>query len=744
MKISKEAKQKLVLEIKSEILKEVSDQIESKQVRLDQSDIDSIVSRVQSQITIPSIDQEEIVTGLLKQVVTDEEQKRLDFYRYEVFTPKIKAEIGKQVLDQIELPKDGEKGEKGEPGPPGKDAELSLTDKDRKEIANLIDLTSLDKSFNKKLATLVEQLKRGKIKIPNAGIDAREILTEINKIGSLFDFIDLQEDTELTIPENPGVLSWNKEDYTMNINTGIGPILQVGQETHVVVYNGTGETIENGKAVSPIGSFNGRPSIGKMIADSHETLKVTKYVTTMDIPNGSYGIVTQFGFVRGIDTSSLSEGMAIWVSKDTAGELTTTKPEFPNYPVFMGGVVTSDATNGVIFVNVMGEIEDTITNFWNGVFRESFNFLVTSNGTTVTGSLSPANGHPNMTMMFSDGFTTLDTSPAATITLTPGSASSPQQNFIYIPKSTKVLTVSTTDWPTAEHIKIGTVVLRTAALTQTDGALKNHNWNDEIQNTTTNQGHLSHIGERMRQLDAKWDVGVEATVSGTPSNVYVSTTSGVVYQMHKQTFPAQSMPTDDIHVVNNLASNYVTVTDLNTQVLDAVGSALANRSFSFVIWGIQNKSGEMSHLMCNLPVGSYGRLTPDLAVNDASNYSVYTIPKMFQGTGFLIARLTFQLDAGGTQWTLYNNQDLRGYVPNTTAGSGGGGSGVTTWAALSDTPATITAYGIARGNATGTAFDFTTLLKSGATQAAAGAVAGEFWRTSGHATLPDNVILQGV
>lgn len=103
MKISKEAKQKLVLEIKSEILKEVSDQIESKQVRLDQSDIDSIVSRVQSQITIPSIDQEEIVTGLLKQVVTDEEQKRLDFYRYEVFTPKIKAEIGKQVLDQITL-----------------------------------------------------------------------------------------------------------------------------------------------------------------------------------------------------------------------------------------------------------------------------------------------------------------------------------------------------------------------------------------------------------------------------------------------------------------------------------------------------------------------------------------------------------------------------------------------------------------------------------------------------------------
>lgn len=37
-----------------------------------------------------------------------------------------------------------------------------------------------------------------------------------------------------------------------------------------------------------------------------------------------------------------------------------------------------------------------------------------------------------------------------------------------------------------------------------------------------------------------------------------------------------------------------------------------------------------------------------------------------------------------------------------------------------------------------------TALKSGATQAAAGAAAGEVWKTAGHATLPDNVIMVGV
>lgn len=37
-----------------------------------------------------------------------------------------------------------------------------------------------------------------------------------------------------------------------------------------------------------------------------------------------------------------------------------------------------------------------------------------------------------------------------------------------------------------------------------------------------------------------------------------------------------------------------------------------------------------------------------------------------------------------------------------------------------------------------------TNIKSGTTQAAAGAVANELWKTNGHATLPDNVVMIGV
>ena len=39
---------------------------------------------------------------------------------------------------------------------------------------------------------------------------------------------------------------------------------------------------------------------------------------------------------------------------------------------------------------------------------------------------------------------------------------------------------------------------------------------------------------------------------------------------------------------------------------------------------------------------------------------------------------------------------------------------------------------------------FNTQISSGSTQANAGAAANEIWKTAGHATLPDNVLMIGV
>ncbi len=583
-----------------------------------------------------------------------------------------------------------------------------------------------------------------------------------------------------------GLVHWNSDDHTLDLHTGYGSTLQVGQEIHIKVYNDSGETIDDGTAVYPTGAFNDYPTIGKARTDTHETVAVDYGMTTTPMDDGEYGFVTWFGKVRGIDTSMWNVGDRLWISPTNPGEMVNVHPVFPNYVIQIGIVFIKDALDGQIFVTSRDTVKDTVQNFWNGVFRESFDFRIASNGTIITGSLEPDNGHDDMTMMFSDGFTLLDTSPAATITLTAGTATIPQVNFIYIPQSTKVLTVSTSDWPTTtEHIKVAQVLLRTAALTQEEGALRNQNWNDHLQCTTTNQGHLSHMGERMRQNDSKWESGVEGSVVIDAGAVYVKNTSGVVYQMHRQTFPLLDMTQytidavsqgsktftisgdgdltsafpdsrlikvndstgndtiytivstnyadpdfvitveesiasavvdgtigDVIHIVNHDTTPYTSLTDLASVVNDASGNVLNNTSYSIVVWGVQNKTGEESQLMANLPTNTYSKNFPQQSVDDAFNYSVYDIPKPFQGVGFLIARFTF-INTGGV-WSLHDTEDLRGKTPNTTAGGGAGGAGVTSFLGLGDTPSAYTAQGekLIQVNAAETALEFITDIKT--------------------------------
>jgi hypothetical protein len=536
--------------------------------------------------------------------------------------------------------------------------------------------------------------------VENEVIFSNEMIIDIDMGGnSIHNIQELTFDpTPSVVSEVEGAVYWNGDEHTLNLVTGLGPVLQVGQELYTLVYNATGSQIANGTAVYPVGAVGGVPSVAEANATTHVTFAGIVLITTMDIPNNTTGIAaTKLGKVRGLDTSGFSAGDTIWLASDNnpgiLNNLTNVEPSFPDYKIQIGGINISDETGGVVELAIEGKAIDTVQNFWNGTFRETINFTVSSSGGVITGSLTPENGHDDMTMMFSDGLSILDTSPAATVTLTAGTDATPVQNFVYVPRSTKVLTVATDSWPTEEHIKVANIFLRSAAKTEADGALVNRNWNDHIENTNTFQGHLAHIGEKLRQFEAQWDSGAEGTITintnaGTPDNLYVTVTAGLVYQLHLQTFPTQEMPTDDIHVVNHPTTPYLTVNDLGGQILDSEGGTLTNKWFSFVIWGVINRTGQKSHIMCNLPSGSYN--SEASAVSDALGYTNYTIPKAFQGTGFLIGRYTLNYSpASGGTWSFNLDpgyQDLRGFIPNATAGSGAGSSGITTFLGLADTP----------------------------------------------------------
>lgn len=521
--------------------------------------------------------------------------------------------------------------------------------------------------------------------------------------------------------EPEGRTWWNNTDHTLNISSGLGPVLQTGQELWITVRNETGAQIDDGEVVRVVGASNGRSLITLAKADNFVTVTDIVGVATMGIPNNTDGIITRFGDINGLDTSGFSAGDELFLSPATAGALTATRPVFPNYVVKIGDCEVSDASTGRINVNVVGRYQEILENAWNGAFLETFNFTIAATGGVITGSIVNDDGVSDLTMQFSTGFATLDVTPAMTVVITAGTDDVPQFGFLYIPVSTKILTYSTSDWPVEEHIKVATILVRTAATTETDGALRNQNWNDHAAGSDTLVGHINHINERMRQNSAKWFSGAEGSstinTATTPDEVFLAATEGKIYQMHRQTFPALDLQTgDDAHVVNDSISPYKVVTDLGSETLDANGDSLANASFSFVVWGVINRTGEASHIMVNLPTGKYAKNSPEDAVSDPSNYSVYNMPSDFNGVGFLIARFTYVLQAGGNDWSLYDTQDLRGFAPNNTAGGGAGGGGVSTFLGLTDTPSAYLsqALKLAQVNAGETALELTNTPTIGA------------------------------
>jgi hypothetical protein len=314
--------------------------------------------------------------------------------------------------------------------------------------------------------------------------------------------------------------------------------------------------------------------------------------------------------------------------------------------------------------------------FFQGTFLESFDALVTSDGATVTMSLEQSGGG-DLTMVFSDGHTVFDTTPAATIALTAGSDTSPTGNFIYVLQSTKVLTKSTSAWPTVEHIKIGYFLVPSAGFVNTDGVYVNQNWNDHAQEAN-GLGHLSHMVERMRSQSAIYKSGSALTITvGGGATVDAAVTAGVIYQMHRHTTPAIDTAAGGVVlVVNQSGVAYDNVTDLETLTNDSTGTPV-KKYFNWVIWQVGNKGGAFTPLMLNLPNGSYNQLAS--AEADVSGFDVLTMPAAFNSdssTGFLNARVTMS-KIGGT-WAHVSTVDLRGASPQSV--TGGVGADITQFA----------------------------------------------------------------
>lgn len=472
-----------------------------------------------------------------------------------------------------------------------------------------------------------------------------------------------------------GDLYWNAIDHTLNVKTDTDTIIQVGQEVVVRIINKTGGELTNGEVVYINGADvpADRPTAIEADASTWEDSQMTLGVMTSTVADDAEGFVTVVGLVRDVDTSGMTAGDRIYLS-ETTGEFTKTRPSSPSYIIEIGVVVKVDAAEGIIFVHPQNNDDH---GFFNGTFVESFDLTVAEVGGNIVASLQRGGGG-NLTLRFSDGFSTLVTAPM-TKNLTAGTAINPQANYLYILQSDKTqMTLSTSGYPTAvEHIKIAKVVVFTAAITATDDALANQNVNDHAADNIP-MGHLSHLGEWIRAQPASWVSGVAGNsatgddyldITAGPDAAFFVSTAGTIRQLHLQSYAARDN-TDWVYVINDPDAAYTRVTELIAGI-DKLSTGVAignNKYFALVFWGIQNKSGETSQLICNLPAGQYNSQLG--AENDINGFTNVDIPGEFRSTGFLICKLVIQLS--GATWVYKSTLDLRGTNPSIVTGAGGG------------------------------------------------------------------------
>ena len=186
----------------------------------------------------------------------------------------------------------------------------------------------------------------------NSDHDARYL----NLSGENGDQVFIDFDTTAAPASEPeGRVWWNGADHALNLSSGLGPVAQVPMEgwlPYQLGRNDTGVEIPDGTVVYLCVS-GGEVCIAPANSRDPDVVEKTVGVTTDTIADGERGIVTTYGLVRGLDTSSWGVGDTLYVSPTAAGELTDTRPTTGDWPIPLCEVIVSDAADGVIFVKYL-------------------------------------------------------------------------------------------------------------------------------------------------------------------------------------------------------------------------------------------------------------------------------------------------------------------------------------------------------------------------------------------------------
>jgi hypothetical protein len=242
----------------------------------------------------------------------------------------------------------------------------------------------------------------------------KEYVQQTIGIAAATPFFDwIQFNVDANVPQEdrlPGMLTWNKEDGTLDLRMGNDATLQLGMEMYCPpVLNNSGSLITSGMVVRATGGdmTSGRITMQPALADATLNAFSVLGIATEDVPNGSTGFITVFGLVRELNTTGVPfgetwlSGDTIYISSTVPGRLTNHKPTPPALTVPVAFVGVKDAVVGNLFVRTAyiprpdyGNFYDSTTQLQTAVntpkavqfntTNESFGITKNAGGTTFT------------------------------------------------------------------------------------------------------------------------------------------------------------------------------------------------------------------------------------------------------------------------------------------------------------------------------------------------------------------------
>jgi hypothetical protein len=228
-------------------------------------------------------------------------------------------------------------------------------------------------------------------------------------------FLDFEGATHASLAAQEGRTYFDNTHKSLTVFSEGGLEMELGQNEYIRVYNNSGVQINLGQPLFLSGSTGGVPNAQLANASNASKYNISGLAAS-SIGNSSYGWAAVSGTLRGLDTSSLTQGERFFVSASANGQLVTTPPTYPNYPMCVGLCVVSDSANGIVVIeqqnhsvpsfrvinnahiggnldvdgnlNVLGG--ETVTTLTNLSIDDSFVYLnggdtLTANSTAVTG-----------------------------------------------------------------------------------------------------------------------------------------------------------------------------------------------------------------------------------------------------------------------------------------------------------------------------------------------------------------------